>query len=308
MIRRLTDINTKYVKEEHGTAFFDSYSIYYKKFTPKPTRLKQSIRYLLRRKRRTLVFIHPFVLNMDVWKYQVDEFKNRHNILLLDLPGFGSSPLNLNTELIPREITKSVAEVIETHTTGRVVLIGNSLGGAFSLSLVEFLKSKIEGFFLLAPLTVEGANMGVFKRLGQWLSTTAATRAVANMANSILPIKLIVQFVFRFSIESSLTVLEKEGFKEYLATYYQRKESIHALISTSKHLNKWDYLDVLYPLIKVPVLIIWGENDKILPISSGKILEEKIASAKLKIIKDMAHHPQLERPVKINKFLKKFIA
>ncbi len=48
--------------------------------------------------------------------------------------------------------------------------------------------------------------------------------------------------------------------------------------------------------IKAPTLILWGDTDRILHVSSTKILEKGIANSKTVIMKDMGHCPMLERP------------
>ena len=51
----------------------------------------------------------------------------------------------------------------------------------------------------------------------------------------------------------------------------------------------------LLPKIKIPTTIIWGEFDRILPISHAKILHSKIKNSKLRIVWGAAHDPHLEK-------------
>jgi abhydrolase domain-containing protein 6 len=55
-------------------------------------------------------------------------------------------------------------------------------------------------------------------------------------------------------------------------------------------------LEPFLPAVNVPVLIIWGDKDKILDISSVSILEKKLKNYQTVIMKETGHVPILEKP------------
>ncbi len=59
--------------------------------------------------------------------------------------------------------------------------------------------------------------------------------------------------------------------------------------------------------IKVPTLLLWGENDKETPFEDAKIMEKEISNAGLVSFKDCSHYVFLERPVQINTIINNFI-
>ena len=55
-------------------------------------------------------------------------------------------------------------------------------------------------------------------------------------------------------------------------------------------------LTPLLGTIKIPTLIIWGENDKTLPVTDGYLMNKKIENSRLEIMKGVDHTPQIEAP------------
>ena len=51
----------------------------------------------------------------------------------------------------------------------------------------------------------------------------------------------------------------------------------------------------LLPRVEVPTLVIWGENDRIVPTSAGKRIAEAMPNALLQVIEDVGHLPHIER-------------
>jgi pimeloyl-ACP methyl ester carboxylesterase len=61
-------------------------------------------------------------------------------------------------------------------------------------------------------------------------------------------------------------------------------------------------------LISVPTLIIWGEKDRITPLSDGYLMKEKIAQSELKIIPGQGHAFHHEAPEEIAREILQFIS
>ena len=52
----------------------------------------------------------------------------------------------------------------------------------------------------------------------------------------------------------------------------------------------------LLPRVRVPTLVIWGENDRIVPVSAGELIAEAIPDARLQVIAGAGHLPHVENP------------
>jgi pimeloyl-ACP methyl ester carboxylesterase len=72
----------------------------------------------------------------------------------------------------------------------------------------------------------------------------------------------------------------------------------HALLETGKQIipPNIDDLVTKYKEIKVPTLIIWGKQDKIISAKAGELLDQAIPNSTLKVIDQCGHAPQEEEP------------
>jgi pimeloyl-ACP methyl ester carboxylesterase len=72
----------------------------------------------------------------------------------------------------------------------------------------------------------------------------------------------------------------------------------HALVETTRLLVPPDNPAVaaLYPALRLPVLILWGRHDAVLPLSLGERLAASLPGARLAVVEAAGHAPQEERP------------
>ena len=72
----------------------------------------------------------------------------------------------------------------------------------------------------------------------------------------------------------------------------------HALIATARQLRppNWRAIVRRYPSIRQPALIVWCDNDRVVPLSSGRRLARAMPDAKLRVVRGCEHSPQDEQP------------
>ena len=59
--------------------------------------------------------------------------------------------------------------------------------------------------------------------------------------------------------------------------------------------------------IKVKTLLVWGQNDKLVPLKYGRIFREKIVNSELVVLPEIGHSPNLETPKKLAEIILKFL-
>ena len=85
--------------------------------------------------------------------------------------------------------------------------------------------------------------------------------------------------------------------------YFKAKGNMRKTIKKVLAEDLFDYLS----RIKVKTLIIWGENDKIVSIKYGYIMEEEIPNSKITVLSKVGHSPHLEIPKEFTKEILQFI-
>jgi pimeloyl-ACP methyl ester carboxylesterase len=67
-------------------------------------------------------------------------------------------------------------------------------------------------------------------------------------------------------------------------------------------------LDRLYLAEALPSLVLWGENDPIIPVEHARIAHRAMPASRLELIQGAGHFPQLSDPIRVARVLGKFIA
>ncbi|HTS36073.1 MAG TPA: alpha/beta hydrolase [Candidatus Solibacter sp.] len=91
-----------------------------------------------------LVFIHGGLANRSFWDGEVETFASRHHVMAPDLPGHGESGTNRQKWGIP-EFGADIRAVIEAEHAEKVILFGNSLGGAVAIEAALLIPERVLG-------------------------------------------------------------------------------------------------------------------------------------------------------------------
>ena len=90
----------------------------------------------------TLILLHAFPLDRDMWRPQVAALGGKQRVLALDLPGFGQSPQSTGFTI------DSAADLVAGSAPGRVVVCGLSMGGYVALAFARRYPERLAGLIL----------------------------------------------------------------------------------------------------------------------------------------------------------------
>jgi pimeloyl-ACP methyl ester carboxylesterase len=239
-----------------------------------------------------LLCIHGFGASLYSWRQFIEPLAKDYQIILIDLKGFGKSPKPLDTKYSTQDHADLLYQFILEHDLHNLTLIGNSFGGALSLLLSLMLADAGESARLKSLVLIDaGAYREYVPAYLKLLSVP-----LINLGVYLVPSRLAVRAILRKAYYDPSKITE-EQIAAYTAPI-AAPGGKHALRETGKQLvpANFDELRKRYKDIKVPTLIIWGRQDRIIPLEVGELLARDIANSTLKIIEECGHAPQEEKP------------
>ena len=218
-------------------------------------------------------------------------------VLLIDCPGWGESDSIVNEGSRSDLNARIVKGVIDALNIDRIHILGNSMGGhsavAFALSYPEKIGKLVlmgggtGGMSLFAPMPTEGLKL---------LNNLYANPTLENLKrfNDV--------FVFDAS------VLTEELLQARLANMLNRKDHLENFL-TSLQRNPRQFPDFGPRLgtITAKTLIVWGRQDRVVPMDGGLRLVAGIPNSRLHIFNQCGHWAQWEHAAEFNRMVIDFL-
>jgi pimeloyl-ACP methyl ester carboxylesterase len=250
-----------------------------------------------------VILVHGLGGFIENWVYNIGPQAQRHRVYALDLKGFGrtdKTPLLREME----ELMQFVIDFMAVMNIPQASLVGNSLGGGIVLALAIRFPERVDKLVL-----VDNAGMGRdvildFKLvsipvIGELLSRVSR-KSIASLWRKIVYDPALVTDEL---VELTYELATLPGAHKALLTTLRAGIGIRG---QRDHLTR-QVLDGLAG-IKVPTLIIWGQQDRIIPVAHAQIVAAGIPGARLQIYDHCGHMPQLECPDEFNKLVLEFLA
>ena len=235
-----------------------------------------------------LVLVHGFLGASEMWKPQINFFKNDFRVITPDLPGFGKSN-NAKPYYSIQSIANLLLECLEEKKIDKFYLLGHSMGGMIVQEMVKKKQNKILKLVCYSTGAI-GEMPGRFETVDQ---------SIANLKKNGLEVtaKNIAKTWFVKGADAKYFNICIEVGK-----LTSIKTAENALIAC----KNWSGVDTLKN-IKNETLIVWGDKDKSYNLEQIQTLENNIENSKLIIFKNCAHNVHLEQPDQFNNVIKNFL-
>ncbi|TNE38538.1 MAG: alpha/beta fold hydrolase [Sphingomonadales bacterium] len=220
-----------------------------------------------------------------------------YRVLLIDCPGWGKSDSIVNSGSRSDLNARTLKGVIDALNIDRIHILGNSMGGhsavAFALTYPEAIGKLVlmgggtGGMSLFAPMPTEGLKLlnGLYRD---------PTLENLKRFNDV--------FVFDAS------VLTEELLQARLANMLNRKDHLENFLK-SLELNPRQFPDFgpRLPTITAETLIVWGRQDRVVPMDGGLRLVAGIPNSQLHIFNQCGHWAQWEHADRFNRLVADFL-
>ncbi len=247
-----------------------------------------------------LLFIHGLGGCWQNWLENIPYFARSKRVLAIDLPGFGSSEMPKDEITIPR-FSRFVDAFCERLGLDQIDLVGNSMGGLVSADYASRYRSRVRRLALGSPAGAYATGIGrlpllpgeqIDKRLG-----ALARRYRGDVVRRKRARWLVLNGVARYPNRIRPELLYEVSIGFGSPGFWS---GINAVLShgDATELEK----------IVSPTLIIWGRNDRIVPVRCAEVFEKKIPLSQKIIFEKTGHVAMLERPTRYNRLLDEFLS
>jgi pimeloyl-ACP methyl ester carboxylesterase len=253
----------------------------------------------------TLVLLHGLAARSETWTDLVPLFPpESYTLYLLDLLGSGESSKPELADYSIRAHSRRLLRFLEKESLSGVTLVGHSLGGAVVLlAAIEAMLEKKEQ--LLAKMVIIGGP-GYLQRL-----PFMAEVFRIPLAGSLFILLHAPDAWAKIGLRAAyhdLRLVDREHVARY-APCYRDRDAKRALVETCRRIVPSDQEEISarYGELRLPVLLLWGRQDRIVPLSQGTRLQAAIAGARLEVIERCGHNPQEENPAAAFAIIDRFI-
>ena len=256
------------------------------------------VRYVRTGRGSPVVLLHGIASSIYTWRHLLPELAPDHDVIALDLPGFGGSvqPPDLAWHLYPRV----VLGLLDRLGVERAMMVGHSLGGAVAVSVAEESPDRVAGLVLIdsAGFNLAAADRPFLLRL---------TASIPAPVLDALPRRRLVRAGLRqvFHDDSKVT---DEVVEEYLAPLSRPGAlvSIRSLLA-SRNADAAERVRHAIEGIRAPTLIVWGRQDAWAPVEHAERFAAAIPGARVVVLEECGHVPQEERPEELIRLVRGFL-
>ena len=238
----------------------------------------------------TLLLVHGYTASTFVWKSVAPELADAgFHVVAVDLVGFGYSDKPKWFDYKIQSQARMIERFMNRLGIGTATVVGNSYGGAVSLTVALDYPERVEKLVLVDAVCNDEV-------LAHPVLKLAALPGIGELLTPfLLNSKRFLKIRMKETLAPESHHLIDEKRVEAVIHPLQAKDAHHSVLTTARN---WDACriqdDAQY--IKQPTLIIWGENDQVIPIHNGEFLYRNILNSRFVVLKNCGHIPQEEKP------------
>ena len=274
-----------------------------------------------------IVLIHGFGASSDHWRNNAEIFAfEGFRVYGIDLIGFGKSQQNLtgkindlDNQFWADQLTSFLEEIVESKRNGKVVLIGNSLGALTAITTL-LQKPELIKTIIAAPLPEPVLINPIKISIPNWLIKIKIS--LTKIFFHLFPLKALINLISRtkliaFALQSAYfrSISNDIILKRIVTIPARRPNASMALramcIGMSNKPSSAKGPSIIAKIKNLPnrppILLIWGKQDKLIPIFLAKKLIKLHPWLKLIEINDAGHCLHDELPNHFNQIVLKWL-
>jgi len=246
--------------------------------------------YLEGGKGQTILLLHGFAANKDNWIRFAAYLTSDYHVVIPDIPGFGESSQIQSESYSAENQLKRIDRFTEVLRLDKFHLAGNSMGGMLAGMYSAKYPQKVLTLALLAPGGVGSPNpseVAILLQKGTNPLLTGNTKDFDRLIKLCFAKPPFIPSQFKKVLAADAIAhrdFNKKIWDDMLGSL--TKEALSA---------RENLLKPYLTQIQSPVLIIWGDTDKVLDVGGVTVLEKNLKNYQTLIMRDTGHTPMLEK-------------
>jgi len=246
-----------------------------------------------------LVLLHGLGASSFTWRANIEVWSKHFRVLAPDLPGHGRTPAGVVPDFRLETLCAGLVRLLDHWGIKEAAMAGNSFGGSLALLLAREYPKRFPTLALLAPAAALQRAPWLFYPLRlPFLGLAVA----ACLGPWIVPLGLRLAYHRRALITPEVVAAYAPTFRIFANRLALRQ------LARQVDLLPPSQVEALLRDLSQPISLIWGEQDRILPVSQAHWLKARLPQAELHLLPEVGHAPQEEAPGLVNKILIAFWA
>lgn len=221
----------------------------------------------------TLVLLHGWGRSLEAVRQLGELLAQEHRVVILDLPGFGRSPLpfpasNEGGGWGTLEYSERVKQFLDQSGISECILLGHSFGGRLSVRLASKYPDCVKGLILVGSHGLKRKRPLKEEIRVRWIRSLSKT---AKAIDGMIGTRIFAHYL-----------APRFGSRDYNAAGDLRKTLV-------KTVN--EDLTEQAASIRIPTLLLWGENDMETPLDLARSFNSLIQDSQLHIFPNKGHEP-----------------
>ena len=243
----------------------------------------------------TILFVHGFGSSLHSWETVSEILRPEFRTISFDLPGFGLSAADSQNDYTDERTHEIILATMRRRDIETLTIVGHSLGGRIAWTFAAAHPEKVNALVLIAP---DGYESPMF-RYGRAGRVTPVTR---------LLVLILPRFAVRWALDVSYgqTPPPPETVNRYYS--FLRQAHVKAAILERTRQTILEDPDEILPDVMIPTLLIWGQQDRIIPPANVEDYLDALPNARSVQLAGVGHLPQEETPERVAQLIGEFLA
>jgi pimeloyl-ACP methyl ester carboxylesterase len=253
-----------------------------------------------------LVLIHGITSRSATWDRVLPRLARRYTVLAPDLLGHGHSD-KLRGDYSVGAHANTIRDLLDALGHGTASFVGHSLGGGVALQFAYQYPERIDRLVLVAPGGF-GREVTVLLRAAS-VPGSGPVLALVAWRPIVQAGTLLTQTLGRLGVHGTTDLEELGRAYALMAERDSRRAFIHTLRSVVDHGGqRVTALNRIGTVHGIPLLMVWGEQDRVVPARQGMNVHQLMPHVQLKVFKHAGHFPHRDDPLRFVRSIDEFLA